>query len=207
MSINNTDPELHNLLIRKQPIVIPSAPKCPKCNKSVYKAEEIRAANQIFHKLCFKCNSCCRLLETNILTEHHGDLFCKSCYAKNFGPKGYGYGSGAGTLSTEGGNFNNLNTNYNSNNNGSNGYLNNNGRINEDNSLNYLSTVSSLTSSTSSTTSSASLPFRNERKGSLSANTIILGSNEKCGRCQKNVYMAEKVVAAGNVSFYNGERL
>ncbi len=52
----NSDSDLDSLLTRKQRIVIPSAPKCPKCNKSVFKAEEVRAANQIFHKLCFKCS-------------------------------------------------------------------------------------------------------------------------------------------------------
>ena len=102
------DAELVDLLRRRQPVVVPSAPKCPKCNKSVYKAEETRAANQIFHKLCFKCNLCSRLLESNILTEHQGDLYCKSCYAKNFGPKGYGYGSG--TLSMDN-SFNSINSN------------------------------------------------------------------------------------------------
>lgn len=32
------------------------------------------------------------------MTEHGGDIFCKSCHGKKFGPKGYGFGSGAGTL-------------------------------------------------------------------------------------------------------------
>ena len=96
------DPELSGLLTRKQPRFIPQAPKCAKCDKNVYKAEEIRAANKTFHKLCFKCTSCNKLLETNILTEHQGDLYCRVCYGRNFGPKGYGYGAGsAGILSTE----------------------------------------------------------------------------------------------------------
>jgi hypothetical protein len=100
---NSTDQDLNILLTRKQPKVIPSAPKCAKCNKSVYAAEETRAANQIFHKLCFKCTSCNKLLQPNLITEHAGDLYCKSCYGKQFGPKGYGYGCGAGTLSMENG--------------------------------------------------------------------------------------------------------
>jgi hypothetical protein len=97
----NFDPELSELLTRKQPKFAPQAPKCAKCQKSVYKAEEIRAANKTFHKLCFKCNGCSKLLEPNILTEHQGDLYCKNCYARKFGPKGYGYGAGAGILSSE----------------------------------------------------------------------------------------------------------
>ena len=100
-TVSYGDPELSELLTRKQPKFVPQAPKCAKCEKSVYKAEEIRAANKYFHKLCFKCTLCNKLLEPNILTEHQGDLFCRSCYGKKFGPKGYGYGGGAGILSTE----------------------------------------------------------------------------------------------------------
>lgn len=31
------------------------------------------------------------------------EIYCASCYGKNFGPKGYGYGGGAGTLSMDAG--------------------------------------------------------------------------------------------------------
>lgn len=76
-------------------------------------------------------------MEPKILTEHQGELFCKSCYGRLFGPKGYGYGGGAGTLSMDNGNFTSLtsiknaqngssNENLNGSNNGSNGHLNGN---------------------------------------------------------------------------------
>ncbi len=110
-----TDPDLCSLMTRKQPRFMPSAPKCANCNKSVYKAEETRAANKIFHKLCFKCTACNKLLETNNLTEHAGDLYCRNCYAKSFGPKGVGFGTI--TMSTENGTYtslNHLNTGYSS---------------------------------------------------------------------------------------------
>lgn len=32
-----------------------SAPLCGVCNKKVYSVEEVNAAGQKFHKLCFKC--------------------------------------------------------------------------------------------------------------------------------------------------------
>ena len=94
------DTELADLLTRRKTVIQTVAPKCAKCNKSVYKAEEVRAANKMFHKLCFKCTSCNKLLETNILSEHLGDLYCRNCYGKNFGPKGYGYGVGAGIMTS-----------------------------------------------------------------------------------------------------------
>ena len=31
------------------------------------------------------------------------EVYCKSCYGKEYGPKGYGYGAGAGTLSMDAG--------------------------------------------------------------------------------------------------------
>lgn len=43
------------------------------------------------------------MLDSGRITEHDGDMFCSSCYRKNFGPKGYGFGVGAGSLSMDDG--------------------------------------------------------------------------------------------------------
>ena len=43
------------------------------------------------------------MLDSGSITEHDGDMFCNSCYRKNFGPKGYGFGGGAGCLSMDDG--------------------------------------------------------------------------------------------------------
>jgi hypothetical protein len=48
------DAELSSLLTRRQPRFVPAAPRCANCQRSVYKAEEVRAANQLFHRLCFR---------------------------------------------------------------------------------------------------------------------------------------------------------
>ena len=71
------------------------APKCPRCNKSVYQAEEVLAVGQHFHVECFRCAECQGRLATGSLCEKNNIIYCEPCYAKLFGPKGFGIG---GTL-------------------------------------------------------------------------------------------------------------
>ncbi|KAM9072247.1 cysteine and glycine-rich protein 2 isoform X1 [Balaenoptera ricei] len=74
------------------------AEKCSRCGDSVYAAEKIIGAGKPWHKNCFRCAKCGKSLESTTLTEKEGEIYCKGCYAKNFGPKGFGYGQGAGAL-------------------------------------------------------------------------------------------------------------
>ena len=37
--------------------------KCPKCGKTVYMAEEIVGAGSKWHKMCFKCTDCNKMLD------------------------------------------------------------------------------------------------------------------------------------------------
>jgi len=76
---------------------------CPRCSKNVYFAEEKQALGKSWHKLCFVCANCKKLLDSGSISEHDGEMFCNSCYRKNFGPKGYGFGGGAGCLSMDDG--------------------------------------------------------------------------------------------------------
>ena len=41
------------------------------------------------------------MLESTTVAEHDGQVYCKQCYGRKFGPKGYGFGGGAGCLSTD----------------------------------------------------------------------------------------------------------
>ena len=97
---------------------------CPRCEKNVYFAEEVKALGNVYHKLCFSCSNCRKLLNPGSITEHDGQMFCKNCYGyvgepssidiivisihntnfrKKFGPKGYGFGGGAAGLSKDDG--------------------------------------------------------------------------------------------------------
>uniref|UniRef100_A0A3B1K6S7 Cysteine and glycine-rich protein 1 n=1 Tax=Astyanax mexicanus TaxID=7994 RepID=A0A3B1K6S7_ASTMX len=71
---------------------------CPRCGKSVYAAEKVVGAGNSWHKSCFRCAKCGKSLESTTVADKDGEVYCKGCYAKNFGPKGFGFGQGAGAL-------------------------------------------------------------------------------------------------------------
>ncbi|KAI6214799.1 LIM zinc-binding domain-containing protein [Aphelenchoides besseyi] len=76
-------------------------PKCPKCGKSVYAAEQMLAGGYSWHKFCFKCTMCNKLLDSTNCCEHQAELYCKQCHGRKYGPKGVGFGLGAGALSMD----------------------------------------------------------------------------------------------------------
>jgi len=93
---------LDSLLQEKKNLTMPGI--CPRCDKNVYFAEEVKGLGNVYHRLCFTCTNCRKMLDSGSITEHDNQMFCSSCYRKNFGPKGYGFGGGAGTLSMDDGN-------------------------------------------------------------------------------------------------------
>ncbi|CAO3574947.1 unnamed protein product [Mortierella alpina] len=75
--------------------VAPTSPRCPRCTKSVYSAEQVIGPNgAAWHKSCFTCRECNRRLDSSTLAEHEGEAYCKPCHKKMWGPTGYGYGAG-----------------------------------------------------------------------------------------------------------------
>ena len=81
-----------------------AGPKCCICTKSVYKPEEVRALNKVWHKSCFCCSStakdgCGRVLSImeGYLVHDERIPYCKSCYNKLYAPKGVN-ASLAGTI-------------------------------------------------------------------------------------------------------------
>ncbi|XP_013864976.1 cysteine and glycine-rich protein 1b isoform X1 [Austrofundulus limnaeus] len=75
--------------------------KCGCCQKTVYFAEEVQCEGKSWHKSCFLCMVCKKNLDSTTVAVHGNEIYCKSCYGKKYGPKGYGFGGGAGTLSMD----------------------------------------------------------------------------------------------------------
>lgn len=72
--------------------------RCTICSKSVGMVEERKACNKIYHVDCFKCggansDGCKKKLTLDSYSAHSDEPYCKTCYGKLFGPKGYGAGS------------------------------------------------------------------------------------------------------------------
>ncbi|EDR09662.1 cysteine and glycine-rich protein [Laccaria bicolor S238N-H82] len=66
-------------------------PICPRCAKSVYFAEQVKAVGKTWHKGCLRCTECGTTLDSNKLRDHDESPFCVRCYSKLHGPQGGGY--------------------------------------------------------------------------------------------------------------------
>ncbi|KAJ2157057.1 hypothetical protein GGF46_004771 [Coemansia sp. RSA 552] len=62
---------------------------CPRCDGRIYAAEQGMAAGRKYHKRCIKCKSCNTAISSLQLTERNGEIFCKQCYARDFGADGF----------------------------------------------------------------------------------------------------------------------
>ncbi|XP_051885875.1 cysteine and glycine-rich protein 2 isoform X2 [Pristis pectinata] len=75
--------------------------KCGGCQQTVYRAEEVQCDGRSYHRCCFLCSVCRKNLDSTTVAIHGQEIYCKSCYGKKYGPKGYGYGQGASFLSMD----------------------------------------------------------------------------------------------------------
>ncbi|KAJ8413028.1 hypothetical protein AAFF_G00106100 [Aldrovandia affinis] len=130
--------------------------KCAACDRTVYHAEEIQCNGRSFHKTCFICMTCRKGLDSTTMAAHESEIYCKTCYGKKYGPKGYGYGQGAGALSSDPCSGRDLNV--------------------------------------QSQESKAQRPPTNSNPSKFAPK---FGSSDRCPRCSKAVYAAEKVIGAG----------
>ncbi|CAO1615856.1 unnamed protein product [Parajaminaea phylloscopi] len=69
------------------PVLGISAPKCPRCGKSVYIAEQVIGPNSTpYHKPCLTCVACNKRLDSTLLVEHDGQPLCHNCHRSHLGP-------------------------------------------------------------------------------------------------------------------------
>eukprot|EP00041_Stephanoeca_diplocostata_P038417 m.1514987 g.1514987 ORF g.1514987 m.1514987 type:complete len:938 (-) comp25215_c0_seq18:3333-6146(-) len=73
----------------------PQNDKCTFCDKTVYAMEKILADGDCFHKACFRCSSCNKMLSLGNYAALDGKLYCKPCFKKLFKLKG-NYSQGFG---------------------------------------------------------------------------------------------------------------
>ncbi|CAF1050011.1 unnamed protein product [Didymodactylos carnosus] len=174
------------------------SPKCAFCKQNVYAAEEVSAAGKKYHKLCCKCTHCGKLLNSQNLTEHDEMLYCKSCYSKSFGPKGYGHGVGAGILSMDGTKTQSFTSPITSQSNSASSSPPTTRHENDDfrvaNSLNNNEPqLFNMNSHSLNSNGNRAPSLQTQPSSSFSS----LHKRTICHRCAKTVYLAEEVKAAG----------
>ncbi|GFT95267.1 xin actin-binding repeat-containing protein 2 [Nephila pilipes] len=60
---------------------------CKICDKHVYQMEKIKAVKSVFHKNCFRCKECNKLLNIDNYSSNEGDIYCQPHFRQLFQPK------------------------------------------------------------------------------------------------------------------------
>lgn len=61
---------------------------CPRCGKKVHEAEKKTGGGKEYHGPCFSCKICHKMLDASTQCEKGGEVYCTTCYGKNFSPVG-----------------------------------------------------------------------------------------------------------------------
>lgn len=153
---------------------------CPRCGKRVYFAEQLLSLGRKWHKMCFTCASCNKRVDSSSATDHDGELYCRACHTRKFGPKGYGFAGGAGTgLSMDTGRRN---------------------EVSRDNVPHtaeaYIAPVTEKINDMALNNADGTDGYNGSRP--LRTKSLVHGGGDVCARCEKQVFVAEKRQAAGN---------
>ncbi|CAL1280947.1 unnamed protein product [Larinioides sclopetarius] len=60
---------------------------CKICGKHVYQMEKIKACKSVYHKNCFRCKECNKLLTVDTYQSNEGDVYCQPHFRQLFQPK------------------------------------------------------------------------------------------------------------------------
>ena len=56
-----------------------AAPKCARCDTSVFANEQLKATGKVFHKACFNCCTCGKRIEYGMQNESDCDIWSVRC--------------------------------------------------------------------------------------------------------------------------------
>jgi cysteine/glycine-rich protein len=70
--------------------------KCKRCDKNVYRVDKMEYEGDVFHKACFKCLTCDQRVALERVAMSGGNLYCKSCFSKDFIGSGGQYSASEG---------------------------------------------------------------------------------------------------------------
>jgi len=59
-----------------------SGKPCAKCGKVAYPLESLKAGDDTYHKLCFKCGGCGITLNLKTFKKHSNNVWCATCTPK-----------------------------------------------------------------------------------------------------------------------------
>ena len=68
-----------------------AAPKCLVCEKSVYENEKLTADGKVWHKTCFRCGHCRKVLSLGNYAAVSDKVFCKPHFKQLFAEGGGSY--------------------------------------------------------------------------------------------------------------------
>jgi hypothetical protein len=66
----------------------PILEKCETCNKTVYQQERLQADGKVWHKHCFRCTHCKKVVGLGNYATNKGDIYCKVHFKMLFKIKG-----------------------------------------------------------------------------------------------------------------------
>ena len=62
--------------------------QCPRCSGKVFEAERMKMKSGSYHRKCFSCFECRRMLNYSTATDGpNNKVYCNPCYQRNFGPQ------------------------------------------------------------------------------------------------------------------------
>ena len=62
--------------------------KCQVCKRTVYQLERLQADEKVYHKSCFRCSHCKKVVGLGTYAANKGEIFCKTHFKMLFKIKG-----------------------------------------------------------------------------------------------------------------------